>query len=216
MNQREWKRSTPSLRLGFFAIAGLVMVLASACSSTEKAKVDDVGTSGYWLKPSPILGQQIEDEAARLPWSHGVEKLELIRWFASVGEPAYPTLLRLTTDSRDHVAAAALAALGATGDRRLVQPLHVIPWPEERYRGDLGYERARTLLRLGDWSEIPTLISGLRNERIYTRSLCIQALKQATGDDLRYNPSGDEQSRENGARRWEDWWLARTGEGVLR
>ncbi len=191
-----------------------VILLASACQSSgssPRSHHDD----GRWLPASPILRQQIDDEVERLPWRHGVERLEAIRWFASVGEPAYPALLELALDPRDHVAASALAALGATSDPRLVEPLKIIPWSEERYDGDLGLEHARTLLRLGDWSEIPILIAGLRDSRNYTRSLCAKALYEATGETFGYDPRVAEDARELAISRWENWWLARTGEGLL-
>lgn len=188
--------------------------LAPACSSTSAKK--DPGSEGMWLPASPVLKQQLEEEAERLPFRHGVEQLEAIRWFASVGEPAYPTLLRLATDERDHVVFSALAALGATGDPRLAAPLRVIPWSEERFAGDLGYERARTLVRLGDWSAMPVLIGGLRDTRAVTRALCIKALTEATGDGRGFDPRANESERELAINRWEQWWLARSGEGLLR
>src|SRR5262245_32984182 len=99
----------------------LLPFLLVACSSTERNVRDDgIDPSSPWVQASPLLAQQIEDEAARLPYSHGFDRLEQIRWFASVGEPAYSVLLRLAEDSRDDVSAAALAALGATLDSRLV------------------------------------------------------------------------------------------------
>jgi len=212
--ERGDERSARALAVGGALALALALAL-SACSSTGEAEEDSGGRSGRWLAPSPILRQQIDDEAERMPWTHGVERLEMIRWFAAVGEPAYPTLLELATDSRDQVAATALAALGATGDRRLVPALRVIPWSEERFRGDLGLERARTLIRLGDWSELPTLIAGLGDGRLWTRTLCSQALEEATGHTFGYDPRADERERENAIRRWDEWWLARTGEGLL-
>ncbi len=190
-------------------------VLLSGCASSGGDDNASPQKTGRWLPPSPILRQQLDDEAERLPWLHGVELLEAIRWFASVGEPAYPTLLRLAIDPRDEVASSALAALGATGDQRLVRPLKIIPWSEERMQGDLSKERARTLLRLGDWSEVPTLIEGLLDERLFTRSLCLRSLQESTGETFNYSARASEDERERAVTRWRDWWLARTGEGLL-
>ena len=74
---------------------------------------------------------------------------------------------------------------------------------------------ARTLLRLGDWSEIPTLINGLKDERQFTRSLCIQALQGATGETFGFDPKADLTDRVRAIDSWEVWWRARTGEGLL-
>jgi HEAT repeat protein len=197
----------PSLLLPVFLLLSL-----SACKATGESGAE---STSDWLLPSPILAQQIQDEAARLPWTHGFERLEQIRWFALVGEPVYDTLLTLAEDPRDDVASAALAALGDTQDRRLVPYIHRLSWEESRLTGDLGLERARTLLRLGDWSEIPTLIRGLKDERQFTRSLCIQALQGATGETFGFDPKADLTDRVRAIDSWEVWWRARTGEGLL-
>ena len=192
----------------------LAAFLLGACSSTSRDVKSDAASTEF-VKATPLLAQQIEDEAARLPFSHGFDRLEQIRWFASIGEPAYPVLLRLAVDPRDDVAAASLAAMGATRDSRLVPHLQGLGWSEERLNGDLGLERARTLVRLGDWSSMPRLIQGLRDTRLFTRSLCSDALKEATHETMGFDPRADEATRERAIARWEQWWLQRTGEGIL-
>lgn len=196
------------------ALLGLALLATVGCSSNPE-KGDVVAShKGPWIQPSPILRQQIEDEATRLPWTHGFERLEQIRWFASVGEPAYPKLLELVEDPRDDVAAAALAALGATLDRRLVPHLQNVPWGSQR-NPDLQLERARALVRLGDWSQIPTLIEGLSDSRLYTRSLCDEALREATHENFGFDPRAPEDRRQQAIDDWNEWWLSRRGEGLL-
>jgi hypothetical protein len=189
------------------------LFLVSCASSTRDLRQES--SASEWIQATPLLAQQIEDEALRLPYSHGFDRLEQIRWFASVGEPAYPTLLRLAKDPRDDVAAAALAALGATLDARLVKPVHELGWSPERAQGDIGLERARTLVRLGDWSEIPRLVEGLADERLFTRSLCLEALREATRETHGYDPRAEKGEREKAIARWNQWWLQRSGEGIL-
>jgi len=197
-----------------FGLASLLLLALVGCTSTD-GRGDMVASSeGPWIQASPILLQQIDDEAARLPWTHGFERLEQIRWFASVGEPAYPALLELAADPRDEVAAAALASLGATMDRRLVPYLRNLPWSPDRSL-DLRLERARSLVRLGDWKEIPTLIEGLSDERVYTRSLCAEALREATHEQKGYDPRASEELRRTAIDRWREWWLSRNSEGLL-
>lgn len=190
-------------------------LFVGACSSTKGGQTADMVDKSPWIEPSPLLKQQIDDEAKRLPWTHGFERLEQIRWFASVGEPAFASLLVLAEDPRDDVAAAALAALGATVDRRLVPYIRDINWSPGRQNSDLGLERARTLLRLGDWSGIPVLIDGLRDERLYTRSLCIEALREATHEKLDYDPRADLEERDQGVMRWVEWWSSRSGDSLV-
>jgi hypothetical protein len=182
----------------------LLLFLAAGCVSTNSS----VDADSPWLKPSPRLRSQIEDSAKRLPWTHGMERVELITWFAGVGEPAYPTLLQMVLDPRKDVAGSALAALGATRDTRLVEPLRALPWPPHD-SSDLALERARTLLRLGDWQMIPLLISGLRDERLLTRALCAQALWESTHERFGYDPKSEGDEREKTVVAWEAWWEQR-------
>lgn len=185
--------------------AALVLLVAAACTSTQSSVGD-----GAWLTPSPRLKQQIEDSARRLPWTHGMERVEMITWFASVGEPAYPTLLDMVEDPRKDVAGSALAALGATRDSRLVEPLRKLPMPEGSENYDLRLERARALLRLGDWQALPTLIEGLRDERQLTRALCAQTLWESTHERFGYDPKAEPAEREKAIAKWDAWWHERT------
>lgn len=193
-----------------------LVLFTAACTSTSSRDVRDRSAlQSEWIQATPLLAQQIEDEAKRLPFSHGFDRLEQIRWFASLGEPAYPTLLRLAEDPRDDVAAAALAAMGATLDARLVPHVNELAWAPSRLNGDLGLERARTLVRLGDWTAMPVLIHGLEDERLFTRSLCLDALKEATHETNGYDPRAEASVRARAVERWKSWWLQRTGEGIL-
>jgi hypothetical protein len=206
-------RSVSAFRIAVVT-AALVAGL-SACASTQSSA--DVKTGEpHWLEPSPALRQRIEDQAKRLPWTHGVERIDLIRWFAGVGEPAYPTLLAMVIDPRKDVAGSALAALGATRDSRLVDELHKLPWPDSQESNDLALERARTLLRLGDWQMLPMLIDGLRSEDLMTRALCNQALFEATHEKFDFDPKGDAEVREASVQRWEAWWKARSQDPLLQ
>jgi len=195
-------------------LVALLPLFLSACV-TSRVRDQRDSQESEWVQPTPLLQQQIDDEATRLPYSHGFDRLEQIRWFASLGEPGYTTLLHLANDPRDDVAASALAALGATLDSRLVPYIHDLDWDDQRAHGDLGLERARTLVRLGDWSEMPVLIQGLSDERLFTRSLCSDALEEATREKQGYDPRAEASEREKAIARWEAWWLQRSGEGIL-
>ncbi|MEO6708186.1 MAG: hypothetical protein ABI054_04865 [Planctomycetota bacterium] len=194
----------------FIALVGL----SASCVTTTEGQQPRKAAVGPWLEPSPVLRQQIEDAAQRLPWTHGRERIEQIHWFATVGEPAYPKLLELVTDPRPDVAGSALAALGATRDSRLVTSLHQIQWSESSPPA-LRYERARMFLRLGDWHEAPVLITGLRDQTLMMRALCAQALLESTGERLDYDAKDPELLREQGVLNWEAWWKDREHEGIL-
>jgi len=193
------------------ALAGAVVLTLSSCSSTKEASAGDPA-AGRWVRPSPMLEQQIEDAAEQLPWAKGLQKLELIRFFATLGEPAYETLIELAQDPRTSVAASAYSALGATGDGRLVEVLNELPFDAANAPTDLALERARTLARLGDWRTLPTLIRGLEDERLFTRALCDQALTEITGESIEFDPRAPVMERAHGVAAWERWWLKYSGQ----
>lgn len=187
-----------------FALLAACSFAQLACSSTQSS----LGESDReWLSPSPSLKQQIDDNAQRLPWTHGIERIDLISWFARVGEPAYSTLLPMVLDHREDVSGAALAALGATRDSRLVEPLHALDWPSPM-KPSVSLERARALLRLGDWAAAKELIQGLSDERLVTRALCAQALYETTRERFGFDPRGDDASRDAAIQRWNEWYVA--------
>jgi len=195
-------------------LAGIASVaLAAGCATTNSS----TGLAGAdeWLEPSPSLAMDIESHAQRLPWTNRLEdKVALIEWFGNVGEPAYPTLLGLVTDPRPGVAGMALASLGRTRDPRLVMHLRNVDWPVE-VDPDLSLERARALLQLGDWSQMPVLIEGLRDERFYTRAVCIRTLSAETHERLGYNARAPEEEREQAVIAWEAWWGLRGDDPFL-
>jgi HEAT repeat protein len=196
-------------RIGALGALALAALLASACSSTSSGK-----SASGWLQPSPSLRQQIDDQIKRLPWTHGVERVEQISWFATVGEPAYEQLLELCTDPRADVAASAVAALGATRDSRLVEPLRAVKWKAGDDRG-LRFERARCFVRLGDWTQLGALIDGLAEEDGWARAWCLAALREVTGQDLGFDPRAAAPDRAQALERWRTWYSSRTSEGIL-
>jgi hypothetical protein len=185
----------------------LLAPLAVAC--TTPAPVQDTSP---WVRPSPGLQQRIDRRARRLPWTHGVERLELVRWFAETGEPAYEVLLELCMDPRPDVVGSALGALGATGDATLIPILHELPWPDVA-DVELRLERARALLRLGDYSMVPHLIDGLQHERLMVRALCAQSLFAESRDRFGYVPGGSVEERSLAVARWREWWDSQSTQG---
>ena len=186
-------------------------LLAGGCVSTSASAKS--AHTGPWLEASPTLKSHIDDNAKRLPWTHGVERVQMIQWFASIGEPAYAKLLEMISDPRPDVAGSAYASLGATRDMRLVEHIHKVPAPEGNV--DLRYERARALLRLGDFEVIPDLIAGLRDERPLARALCSQMLVEATRENFGFDPKGEPAAREEAVLKWEAWYKTRVGDPLI-
>jgi len=200
---------TRTQRFGALGALALAALLSSACSSTSGGK-----SASGWLQPSPSLRQQIDEQIQRLPWTHGMERIEQITWFATVGEPAYEQLLTLCADPRADVAASAVAALGATRDSRLVEPLRAVKWSAGEDRA-LRFERARSFVRLGDWAQIGALIDGLSEEDAWARAWCLAALREVTGQDLGFDPRAEASDRASALERWRTWFASRSNEGIL-
>lgn len=195
-------------------LSGIALtVIGVGCASTHSST--SVAGEEEWLEPSPQLKLEIESHAQRMPWTNRLEdKVQLIEWFAKAGEPAYQTLLALATDPRPEVAGMALASIGRTRDPRLVEHVRNLNWPAE-IDPDLALERARALLELGDWSQMPILIEGLRDERFYTRAVCIRTLTAATHETLGYEAKAPEEEREKAVQAWESWWSSRGADPLL-
>ncbi len=192
-----------------------LLVLAASLGSCATTHSSVPTNNTGWLDPSPQLKRRIDDEGKRVAYTHGVERIELIRWFATVGEPAYPKLLELAADPRKDVAIASFAAMGATRDSRLIPYLEGIEIPDGPDAVDLRLERARTLLRLGDWGAVPTLISGLSDERMFTRALCSQALNEATKENFGFDPKAEPAQSTEAIAKWQAWWKERSADSML-
>jgi len=188
----------------------LLSLLLCGCIADSTSK----GHEGEWLAPTPALEQQIHDQIARLPWTHGTDRVEVIGWLAGVGEPAYESLLDLCLDPRPDVAGSALAALGATGDSRLVEHIRKLDWAPDLPR-EVLFERSRAMVRLGDWSQIEYLIQGLSADELWARAWSIQALEEATKQSFGFDPQGEPEERAEAVGRWQTWIDSRRVEGVL-
>ena len=181
--------------------------LAVACSTPPTACYTEP-----WVRPSLDVQNEIDANARRLPWTHGRERDELVKWFIKVGKPAFPALLKLSQDPRRDVAEAANNALCEANkkhckkdDTRLVSALQALPWPGEEHI-ELQLERARALLLLGDRSMLPHIIGGLEHERLLIRSLCAQYLYDETGERFGYEPGESAAERARAIDCWNDWW----------
>jgi hypothetical protein len=59
------------------------------------------------------------------------------------------------------------------------------------------------------------LIRGLEDDSLWARSWSIQALREATGQDLGFDPKADADQRAVGIAKWREWSASRNGEGIL-
>ena len=196
------------------SVVAPLLLLFTACVTTgETASPKPERPQSDWVLPSKSLADDIEAHAEKLPWTHGRERVDLITWFAMVGEPAYDTLLGYLDDSRPEVVATVLASLGATGDSRLVPYLRRAEKPD--WPDTLKLESARARVRLGDWEAMPVLIDGLESEDHFKRALCAQALFEATHENKGFDPGASLPEREAAVDRWRSWWQRREADSLL-
>lgn len=178
-----------------FAILSLSVF---SCASTPKYPFDE---------PNVLLKQQIDKKVADLRYTHGVELMNSLDWLARCGELAFHALIEALDDTDTTTRSSAANILGRGRDRR------VIPYLQKKVNDSdvrMRFEVARALLRLGDWSNMPILIAGLRDSSEYVRALCNDALKTSTQVDFGFVSSATESEREPKVQKWESWWQARS------
>ena len=195
------------------ALLGFASFGFTSCVTTRIKNNEQPRAESDWILPSRTLHDDIEARAEVLPWTNGRDRIDLITWFASVGEPAYDKLLGFLVDERPVVVTTALAALGATGDSRLVPYIRDAEQPT--WEGTLLLESARTRVRLGDWSAMPILINGLESDEVFVRGLCAQSLYQATNEKLGFDAHASLPEREASIARWRAWWETRDSDELL-
>ena len=198
-----------SMRL--LALVLLAALGAAGCASTQASQPSfEPGAEPTWIQPSASLQRQLEAQAARLTYAHGLEeKYELIRWFIGTGEVAYPTLLDLVeAGPTDEARALALSCLASTADPRLLGPLRQLEFPGEE-RPTLRLERARCHMVLGDWTWSWVLIEGLESPSLWARALCARTLQETARMRFGFDPRKEPGSCAEAVERWRQWDAAR-------
>ena len=62
-------------------------------------------------------------------------------------------------------------------------------------------------MSLGDWEPMGILLSGLRDEKLWSRALTFKALRKVTNHTFGYQPQEeDREIREAAASRWDEWY----------
>lgn len=197
---------------------GLLLVLASglmaSCITTDTHSIRSHDPQSIWVRPTPQFRRKLEEQASRVPYLQRTEDvLEVIRFFVQARESAYDLLLEMASSVEPKVAGTALAALGATRDERLAPFVRALEMQADGGR-HLEYERARCLVKLGDWDDLSLLVSGLRDEGLMCRAQCFKALREATHLSHGFYPQGEEDEREAAVQAWEAWLADRASAGI--
>lgn len=180
------------------AALAVLSISTFSCASTPKLPFNE---------PNALLRQQIDKRVNDLRYTHGVELMNSLDWLARCGELAFYALIEALESPDTTTRSSAANILGRGRDRRVIPYLQKkANDPDIRTR----FEVARALLRLGDWSNMPILIAGLRDTSEYVRALCNDALKSSTQIDFGFVPSAPESEREPKVQKWEGWWQSRS------
>jgi len=183
------------MRTGRAAPAALLAasLALAACASTSDAPVD------------PATDDQIRSRVEAMGTLRGVELEENIRMLGEfLRGISVPYLVDAVESHGDpKVRAGCASALGLTSDGRAVAPL------ARAAEGDsdsgVRYTAAYGLLLLRDPRGFPVLFETLRSDDPLRRRVGIDRLRQLTGLDHGYDPSGPPAGREEAVARWEGW-----------
>jgi hypothetical protein len=146
------------------------------------ARVDDLAALG--LTAQGVIGGRAEPEPA------------------DTG-PAWAPLLEDLQSPNEGKRWTAVTALAETGDPEVVQ--HLIPM-----LNDPGIfvrmAAARVIGDLGEPLGIPALIDALEDPEEPVRQAAVDALRQMTGRNFRFDAGADESDRARKIKSWRDWW----------
>lgn len=184
------------------ATAATVLFAFAACSTTE--------TVSPYQQPNELMGNEIDQRIAQIPFQHRQELLQNLLWLAQTGEQTIPALLEGLQDEDPKVRSSCCWVLGRMRDRRTAKDLQPLTSDPET---SVRMEASRSLVLMGDIDQAPNLILGLDSDRKEVRFMCHEALKAATGHDFGYDHLGEDvQQRQGAILRWREWWGAYSGD----
>ncbi|MBI3817659.1 MAG: HEAT repeat domain-containing protein [Planctomycetes bacterium] len=183
-------------------------VIFCACQTEVNGRrlrsVDD----GDFPKASVFAEEEINKKLDEIPYLHGKQVVDACASIVRIGPAAIPKLEKAAADDAPTRRSFVMNVLGAIGDRRTLPTLQkALRDPDLTVR----LEAARSCARLGDWaSGMPTLIAGLKDESLFVRGLCFDALRKQTNLDFGFQPRGAEAERAAACAKWESWWAGQS------
>jgi len=156
-----------------------------------------------YMKANPLLQEEIDSLVRDLPHMHGPELLAAISRLITIGEPAIPALIGALNAEPSQTRSSSAYVLGEIHDRRVISDLR---GALDDTDVEVRYEVAASLVVLGDWTAIPTLIAALRDGNAYNRYKAFRVLSEQTHQDLGYEYQAPVEERLAAVRRWESWY----------
>jgi len=193
------------------------LALTASCSST-KGSVDTGLTevSSEWVQPTETDQRLINVRAMEVSVINSEDGyVELSDWFQSRGDQVYPKLLEMVATGDTRQRSFSLSVIAALRDQRLAMPLRAaMPESALDSKGH-GYEYARALASMGDFSRLPLLIDGLQDDDIYTRALANDTLQKATRNAIPFKANATAEVRQEAVDAWMLWWERQQADELL-
>lgn len=184
-------------------LTSLLLLAVSACGTTRT-------NDSPFQQPNQLMGMEIQERIDQIPYQQRDELFNNLLWLSQRGEQAIPSLLKALQSSDPKLRSNSAWVLGQIHDRRVIPDLQAIANDKNE---TVRLEVARTLVALGDLTQVPTLIEGLDSDKVQVRYLCHEALKDATRRDFDYDHlADDELSRAQAVYRWRMWWAKQSGD----
>lgn len=177
----------------------------SSCATTRGDSLDK-----QFVDPGDLMLEKIQERVAQIPFQHKQELLDNLLWLSQLGEQAIPSLVRSLSADDPKVRSSAAWVLGRMSDKRSIPFLRKGTTDTNEI---VRLEVSRSLLLLGDYSQVPVLISGLDSPQQHIRFLCFDALQSSTGKSFDYDHRiSDGIDRRGSVQRWQEWWAAQKSE----
>jgi len=178
----------------FLSIAILVF---SSCVTERVEKTHNK------LDGEEYLRKEIAKVVERLPYDKDIDLYNDQQLLVTFGDYAAEPMIDCLKHSNQDVRSSAIYVLGQIECLDAVDDITKLLDDDNKF---VRYEAARTLLKLGIYNSIPTLIDGLDDDSVHIRNQCYGALNRKTGETFNYSVKAERVERLKAIRQWELWW----------
>ena len=184
----------------FLVMLSLLLAGGLAACVTEQVEDPDSGES--------YLNREIDKVVKRLPYQTGPDLYRDLNKLIAFGSFAVEPMREALDHPNAKVRSSGAYVLGQLQAEDAVDDLMDLTKDENKL---VRLEAARAVLEIGAWETVPILLDGLKDQDQSVRFLCIQALKQKTGEDFGYKFSTPAEEQREALHKWQNWWNATKG-----
>lgn len=190
----------------FWLVAFIVCVVcAGGCVLTSTSAGSNCRQSPGSLEVAVAIAadKDVARSLRALPYMAGPMLKEELDRIQAYGDLAIPALVGGLSEKEPNVRSASAYLLGEIGDPSALPELRKL---DADLVPAVRYEAATARISLGDWTTVPALIAGLRDEDRLLRYKCFTVLSKATGLSFGYDYVAPSEKRESAADQWWEWW----------